>query len=55
MIVRSNRFGQIDAGIDTGSTPGGAAGFTPSLYFWLAVGAGCTVWFITRFLERKLR
>lgn len=48
-------FGQLDAGVITATTPdapaSGAAALVP--YYFMAVAAGVTVWFLTRWLGKR--
>jgi hypothetical protein len=56
MFVREKTFGQIDAATSAAiSTPEPGAGLSPVTYFLLAVSAGVTVFFITRWLGGRRR
>jgi len=48
---RLSSFNQIDADLVPVPAPNGA--LSPVTYFLLAVSAGVTVWFVTRWLERR--
>ncbi len=51
-------FNQIDPGTMQAAIPeipGAGSEITPRGYFFLAVGAGITVWFITRVLDGALK
>jgi hypothetical protein len=51
MFVREKPFGQIDAATSAAiSTPEPGAGLSPLMYFFLAVSAGVTVFFVTKWL-----
>ena len=49
------RYSQLEPGALTASVPEIpiAGGFTLTQYFFVAVAAGVTVWFITRFLNHR--
>ena len=53
MRVNDRDLGQIEAGLDIAAVAPPSGAFTPLRYFLLAVSAGVTVWFLTRFLDRR--
>jgi hypothetical protein len=49
------RYGQVDPGTSAAITAPEppVPGFTPIMYFGLAVAAGLTVWLVTKILDKK--
>lgn len=57
MRVRDSNLGEISPGVMQAAIPElpPTAGLTAMSYFWLAVSAGITVWFVTNALDRAMR